>query len=466
MAAKMLLSMCQNVNARFASTADTTDVRSEFLLLETLLVKALSETAPATLAYDCAVLTHLVKSDARVVSPALAVIVELLFRELPTMRAGVRDAFVLLFSHFLSNFEFKWPWTHWAHVLEAEEDDAQRLFVSAVIERCVRLSYLQHMQTVLPTDFHMLLPPSPMPRIRFRSNKASGEGAAMTDGDNVDPTNESSSTSEALSELYEAATAKLKTHPPAIALQAWLFEEAEQRGVSREDALEVVWTCILEAGAATYTHMRLLLEKYSQAEQLRGGDEDELVLVRAVASVWLKSPQHIALILNAMLRHGVLRPTTIVQWVFTPDAIQQYSWPYVWGIVDDTMMFVQSSIAMAKAAKSSEGNDDGDNKMDGGDEEDVIAKRESELREMVKILFEGFNRAISGHKTQCDAEGVNYQDNWFASALVRMKSVGRAFRAPLEDVASALEAETFRSNAADHDARKVFELVWDSYRSS
>lgn len=466
MAAKMLLSMCRNVNARFASAASATDVRSEFLLVETLLVKVLSETAPATLAYDCAVLTHLVKSDARVVSPALAIVVELLFRELPTMRAGARDAFVLLFSHFLSNFEYKWPWTHWAHVLEAEEDDAQRLFVSAVIERCVRLSYLQHMQTVLPTDFHMLLPPSPQPRIRFRVNKPTGEGSAMNDGDDVDPTNGvSSSSEEALSELYDVVAAKLKTHPPAVALQAWLFEEVEQRGVSREDALEVVWTCILEAGAATYTHMRLLLEKYSQADQLRGGDEDELVLVRAVASVWLKSPQHIALILNAMLRHGVLRPTTIVQWVFTPDAIQQYSWPYVWGIVDDTMAFVQNSISMAKAAKTAESGD-GDKKMDGEDDEDAAAKHESELREMVKILFEGFNRVISAHKTQCDAEGVNYQDNWFASALARMKSVGRAFRAPLEDVASVLEADTFSSNAADHDARKVFQLVWDSYRSS
>lgn len=460
MAAKMLLSMCRNVNARFAAAANPANVRSEFLLVETLLVKALNETAPATLAYDCAVLTHLVKADARVISPALAIVVELLFRELPSMRAGARDAFVLLFSHFLSNFEFKWPWAHWTHVLEAEEDDAQRLFVSAVIERCVRLSYLQHMQSVLPTEFHMLLPPSPQPRIRFRTTKPA-DGESVINGD---VTSDPSAPASVLCELYEAASEKLKVHPPATMLQAWLLEEIEKRQISRDDALEVVWTCILEAGAATYTHMRLLLEKYSQADHLRGGDSDELAIVRAVASVWLKSPQHIAITLNAMLRHGILRPTTIVQWVFTPDAVQQYSWPYVWGIVDDTLLFVQNEIIVAKAAKKAEISD-GDKDMS-GDDTSPAAQREQELRDMAKILFEGFNRVISAHKTQCDAEGVGYQDNWFASALARMKSVGRTFRAPLEDVAGALEAETFSSNAADHDARKVFQFVWDSYRSN
>ncbi|KAJ8514143.1 hypothetical protein ON010_g18742 [Phytophthora cinnamomi] len=272
----------------------------------------------------------MVKTDAQIVSPALAVVVELLFREVPTMRAAAVDSFVQLLSHFLSNFEFKWRWAAWSYVLEASEDDPQRLFVSAVIERCVRLSYLQHMQSALPAEFHVLLPPAPKPRIRFQVVKE--EDAAGAAAEESSPA----------SEFYQSVTTKLKGHPPASALRSWLNEELPRLEISRAEAIEVVWTCILEAGAATFTHMRLLLEKYGKRYELFGGedqpaeemDADELVLVKTVANVWLKSPQHIGLILNAMLRQGLFRPSTIVTWVFTPDAVQQYSWPCHWRQVD------------------------------------------------------------------------------------------------------------------------------------
>lgn len=448
----MLLSMCRTYNARFAASNATESIaaKSEYLLIETLLVTALSETSSAKLAYYCSVLYQLVKTDARAVSSAIAIIVELLFREIPSMNAGALDAFVQLFSHFLSNFEYKWPWAHWAHVLEAEEDDAQRLFVSAVIERCVRLSYLQNMQTVLPSEFHMLLPPAPQPRVRFQA--AADEFEASSGGGSAN-----GGASVALREFYQSVTEKLKAHPPALALQTWVVEEIPRLGLEQEDALEVVWTCILEAGAATFTHMRLQLEKYSQAKELYSGEAQELVVVKTVATVWLKSPQHIGLILNAMLRHGILQPVTIATWLFTPDAVQQYSWPYVWGIVNDTVVFVQNAIKSAAASKSGDANTASD---EGG-----LERHQLELQQMLKVLMQGFNRVISEHKSNCDAEGVGYKDNWFASALAQMKAMGRKFRLPLENVAAELQSDMFSSPAADHDARKVFELVLDSYRS-
>lgn len=457
MAAKQLLSMCKNTNTRFADSGAT--IKSEFLLLETLFVAALTETSAAKIAYYCSVLYHLVKIEARVVSAALATVVELLFREISFMSAGAVDVFVKFFSHFLSNFEFKWPWANWTHVLEAQEDDAQRLFVSAVIERCVRLSYLQHMQSVLPSEFHMLLPPAPKPRIRYQ----------IAD---LEESNDESGVTPITRDFYQAVTTKLKAHPPASALQTWIEEEISTTGIDRSDVAEVVWTCILEAGAATFTHMRLLLEKYGHAEQLFGGEANELVLVKTVGFVWLKSPQHIGLILNMMLRQEIIRATTIAKWIFTPDAVQQYSWPYVWGILNETLEFVQASIAL-KALQLEKKTEDS---TGGGDEEtemvnvqaveDARKLLQNELKQILTLLFEGFNRVISEHKSNCDADGVSYKDNWFVSALAQMKAIGSKFRVALEDVVDDLQVRVFNSNSADHDVKKVFQFLLDSYRSS
>lgn len=470
-AAKLLLSLCRAYNARFASSQaeGATPAKTEYLLVETLLVAALSESANAKLAYYCSVLYHMVKTDAQIVSPALAVVVELLFREVPTMRAAAVDSFVQLLSHFLSNFEFKWRWAAWSYVLEASEDDPQRLFVSAVIERCVRLSYLQHMQSALPAEFHVLLPPAPKPRIRFQAAKE--EDAASAAAEESSPA----------SEFYQSVTTKLKGHPPASALRSWLNEELPRLEISRAEAIEVVWTCILEAGAATFTHMRLLLEKYGKRNELFGAedqpieeaDADELVLVKTVANVWLKSPQHIGLILNAMLRQGLFRPSTIITWVFTADAVQQYSWPYVWEILNDTLKFVQDAI-LAKTrqleqASAPRASDDRDNEdmPDVAALEDGRKRLQDELRQLLVLLFRGFNRVIGEHKAECDSEGSDPRDNWFRSALAQMQAVGHRFRVPLEDALDELQLEVFSVSAsADVDATKVFQLVRDSYRSA
>ena len=118
-------------------------------------------------AYVSAILYHMVKTDATMLSPAIGIVVELLFRKIPEMDVEVVDLFCKAFSHFLSNFDFKWRWSNWDYVLEAAEDDPQRLFVAAVIERCVRLSYRDRVQKELPESFASLLPPLANHAIKF-----------------------------------------------------------------------------------------------------------------------------------------------------------------------------------------------------------------------------------------------------------------------------------------------------------
>lgn len=443
-AAKHLLGLARSYNVRFAD-AEVSNLKTEYVLLECLLVKALNETQVARLGYLCSVLTHLVKVDARLISPAFAIVVELLFREVPVMNASASDAFVKLFSHFLSNFEYKWAWARWSDVLEASEDDTQRLFVSSVIERCVRLSYLQHMESALPAEFHSLLPPAPKPRVIYQAEDESTMASAAKD-------------------FFHAVATKLKSHPPANAFYTWLEEELNNgSGIDRPLAVDIVFTAILEAGAATFTHSRLMLEKYGVLGDLFSGSEAELQLVKTVGFVWVNSPQHIGLILNMMLRQRIVQASTIAKWIFTTDAVQQYSWPYVWGILDDTLTFMVSEIAHAKRGLRSP-TAGGDADMNGGDES--LTRLEEDLHELLKGVFVGFNRVIAEYKTNCDADGISYRDNWFMSALAQLKAVGAKYRVQVEEIAENVLVDVFSGGHTDTDTKKAFEFVQDSYRSN
>jgi nuclear cap-binding protein subunit 1 len=77
-------------------------------------------------------------------------------------------------AYHLSNFEYIWPWDRWAHVLKAPPFDGQRRFVVALLNRLMRLSYWERVQSVLPEAIRPLLPPKPEVRLCWR--RSSGEG--------------------------------------------------------------------------------------------------------------------------------------------------------------------------------------------------------------------------------------------------------------------------------------------------
>ncbi|RHY25378.1 hypothetical protein DYB32_008357 [Aphanomyces invadans] len=412
-AAKQLLATCRALNGRW-------NLQAEYILVEALLVSILS--APAAdnmVAYGGAVLFHLLKQESKTIQSAFAILVELLFRRVPLMPMNVVDTFVRLFALFLSNFEYKWPWAHWNYVLDAQADDAQRLFVSAVIERCVRLSYRQHMQSILPETFHMLLPPVPVHVIRFRQAEG-GDATMSSDG-----------------ARYEQVFGKIKAREGTTAIEAWIDAQCKDVG------LEMAVAALLDAGSATFTHFRTLLDKYLPVLMHAidangdGGVDRQVVVIATVSSVWEQSPQHVILILNILLRHRVLSPVAIVSWLFGADAVQQYSWPYVWEILDHTMRYALEQRPAADTAA---------------------------VDELFVAVFEGLSRVIAAHKAQCDKDGTTFKDNWYASTLARLQSFGRDFRVALDPLLASLATTVFAAERAEHDVRVVFATLQASFQ--
>lgn len=458
-ASKQLLGLCRTLNARLnvktGESDDASKIYTEYLLVETMLVEILSSNSKAHNAYYCSVIYNLVKTDPKMVSPPLAIIVELLFREIPSMNTFAFDSFVRFFSLFLSNFEFKWPWSNWSHVLEAEEDDPQRLFVSTVIERCVRLSYLQFMQKLLPVEFHMLLPPNPVHYLRFSMTASSEE-------------EESSSVSPESRELYSDVVAKVKARASSDEVLEAIMTGIKESRVSKSEGVEIFTTSILEAGAATFTHLRSLLDKYRELFlKLIDGDETiEIEIVNTIASVWQNSPQHVTIVTSLFLQYRAINCVAAAKWVFGPEAAQQYSWPYVWEVLDESVEFLLTTQKQAQIAFEKEEKSDHH-----GHAEDYVRRKQDvekasdRLKEILLVSFEGFVNIISEHKANCDADGVPYQDNWYKSALARMKSFGKKYRVPMEAVLAELSAKVFTSELTDNDLSSLYQLIKNAYQS-
>lgn len=387
--------------------------KMEYILLETLLVLTLQSFSSSTIAYYNAVLYHLFKADSSKFSPVFAILIELLFREIPTMNGNASSAFVQTFSHFLSNFEYKWRWSHWNHILKEEDDDPQRLFVASVIEKCVRLSYLDHMQKSLPEELHVLLPPTPAPRVRY------------LDTLKTEP-NDGEIPSSFQTAFFESVRSKLKEHPTASNLESWLKEQINKAEVDRLEAIEVFVTALLESGAATFTHLRLVLEKYAEVftdpESTLSGSDEQVRIITALSSVWQHSPQHIEVISNLMLRQNIISSAAIIKWIFTADVTQQYCWPYVWTIARDAMTFLQNRRKQTEQCAKAADSDIGDN---------ILRPVSEEEKQVMRSMLEGFRDVLSSHKRRCASDGNSYQDHWFNSLVTQIKAFAIRFQETL-----------------------------------
>jgi|SRR5690554_1306460 len=87
---------------------------------------------------------------------------DLLFERLDKLDVECIDRFASWFSHHVSNLDFKWDWEHWEWALQHGES-RQVLFLREVIDRLVRMSYIERISKTLPEDFRSLLPPRPTP---------------------------------------------------------------------------------------------------------------------------------------------------------------------------------------------------------------------------------------------------------------------------------------------------------------
>jgi nuclear cap-binding protein subunit 1 len=148
--------------------SDAARRNGQYLLVETLFENILTLPRPNVLPlYYGTIFIDLFKAQPNLLPPLLGTAVNALFHRLPSLDLELTERLLDWFSFHLSNFGYVWPWLSWNYVLGLADTAPQRVFVSKALALCVRLSYWERIQQVIPEEFLPLMPPQPHPAFRF-----------------------------------------------------------------------------------------------------------------------------------------------------------------------------------------------------------------------------------------------------------------------------------------------------------
>jgi hypothetical protein len=148
--------------------SDAARQNGQYLLIETLLENMLTlPKSNVRQLYYGTIFIDLFKAQPNLMPPLLGAAVNALFHRLASLDLELSERLLDWFSFHLSNFGYVWPWICWNYVLQQSETHPQRSFVQKCLALCVRLSYWERIQQVIPEELLVLMPPQPHPAFRF-----------------------------------------------------------------------------------------------------------------------------------------------------------------------------------------------------------------------------------------------------------------------------------------------------------
>eukprot|EP00937_MAST-01D_sp_MAST-1D-sp2_P000286 g286.t1 len=298
------------------------DVSRELLVLDGLFCWMLRQPGAASRTAPCpslgpmmaqCVLLDLMQAS-KGFAGALAFVVEMLYRRAAGLDAGALDALASCLSHFLSNFDFKWPWGRWAAAVDLPPDDARRCFVTAVLRRCIQLSDHGIMHNVLPDEVQPLLPPKPQPYCKYLDEDLVSREKAAADERGEQ------STAVAGNELVKALADMLRA--PGIGGSAesgevmqWAQEKLGD-DCGGEFRVEVIMHALLHVGEMSYSTIFGLLVTFQPLfAWARETARSQPTIISTVVEVWASAPGVVLVLLDKFLRTRLVSPASIVQWV-------------------------------------------------------------------------------------------------------------------------------------------------------
>ncbi|CAI5518984.1 unnamed protein product, partial [Closterium sp. Naga37s-1] len=359
--------------------------RYEYVMAETVFSQLLLlPRSPFRPIYYTIVLVDLCKALPGAFPAVLAGAVRALFSRAAIMDVECRTRVIQWLAHHLSNFAFVWPWAAWAAVARQPEWAPQRVFVSEVLEREIRLSYYDKIRESLGSaEMEQLLPPKPEPVFKFKRNRAAGPGRLLAPaegegegegrggkegaGEGEKKEGEKAGEGEgdrdmkdgaegeggeggkdgekdvgkgavqqygegvdaAAVEVAEEVIVMVRTKRAGKEVAAWVEEQAVGKvgkvGGDKGRALDVVAQTLLVLGSKSITHAVTVLERYGLALQLLAPDQSSQVqLLHSIWTVWANAPQMAAVVVDRCLGFRLVSPLALLDWCFLPSHYDLY----------------------------------------------------------------------------------------------------------------------------------------------
>jgi hypothetical protein len=233
--------------------------------------------------------------------------VEKIFRDAGSLDPEVFDRLTEWFAFHLSNFEYKWNWSDWAVYADKDMEDRfpfQALFCRDVLDRSIRLSYLDRITKLLPPDMGFFLP------------KPAGNGNPLR-FDNE------------LNEQLVKIVAGAGKQPPSIVkdrLEVLLPDSSFDGNASEANLARLVALirAILQGSSRTLSHFDTLVERYLSllsAMASMGGIAARKAVALEAGAFWSASHLRCLYVLDKLSTYGVIDRLAVLDYIFSDHSV-------------------------------------------------------------------------------------------------------------------------------------------------
>jgi len=313
----------------------------------------------------------------RVVGP----MINLLFHAMGSLDTEARDRLAEWFSFHLANFNFQWPWENWADAAALPPFEHRAAFVSAVMARCVHLSYYDRFRNTLPKDIVALVPRKPEGAYKFAADDAANALVRMLNQRQSaeDIANHLETHCECPPSARGDSEGAAKPPVPALS-ELTALSEISECALTESQALflrriEMLFVCSLHVGKSSSSHLLSFLKLYGkkplkQLLALTPSSLGELVVLRSLFEYWAASPVRIEIVADKLHAMNYVTPHSIVKFGFLRENMF---------VLYQRVYWVLTIQAIDRIVKTTQGMQRG------------IDKFERDLRDLERNLHSDFN---------------------------------------------------------------------------
>ncbi|XP_051017597.1 nuclear cap-binding protein subunit 1 isoform X2 [Acomys russatus] len=360
----------------------------------------------------------------------LAQATEMLYMRLDSMSTTCVDRFINWFSHHLSNFQFRWSWEDWSDCLSQDLESPKPKFVREVLEKCMRLSYHQHILDIVPPTFSALCPANPTCTYKYgdeSSNSLPGHSVALC----LSVAFKSKATNDEIFSILKDVP-----NPNQV-------DDDDEGFRFNPLKIEVFVQTLLHLAAKSFSHSFSALAKFHEVfKTLAESDKGKLHVLRVMFEVWRNHPQMIAVLVDKMIRTQIVDCAAVANWIFSSELSRDFTRLFVWEILHSTIrkmnkhvLKIQKELEEAKEKlarqhkRRSDDDDRGSDRKDGALEEQIerlqekVESAQSEQKNLFLVIFQRFIMILTEHLVRCETDGTSILTPWYKNCIERLQQI-------------------------------------------
>ncbi|XP_055461304.1 nuclear cap-binding protein subunit 1 [Psammomys obesus] len=360
----------------------------------------------------------------------LAQATEMLYMRLDTMSTTCVDRFINWFSHHLSNFQFRWSWEDWSDCLTQDLESPKPKFVREVLEKCMRLSYHQHILDIVPPTFSALCPANPTCIYKYgdeSSNSLPGHSVALC----LSVAFKSKATNDEIFSILKDVP-----NPNQV-------DDDDEGFRFNPLKIEVFVQTLLHLAAKSFSHSFSALAKFHEVfKTLAESDKGKLHVLRVMFEVWRNHPQMIAVLVDKMIRTQIVDCAAVANWIFSSELSRDFTRLFVWEILHSTIrkmnkhvLKIQKELEEAKEKlarqhkRRSDDDDRSSDRKDGALEEQIerlqekVESAQSEQKNLFLVIFQRFIMILTEHLVRCETDGTSILTPWYKNCIERLQQI-------------------------------------------